>query len=235
IEARVSYPMQKTLILWDIDGTLLHSGGAGMKALETALQEVFGVAGSLAEIDFAGRTDRWIIRQIFARFGIEHTPDTFSKYVDGYISLLPEVLGQSRARILPGVAEILAQAAVHPGVVQGLLTGTLRRARGHWGLDFPAERVWIIGDTPHDIACARAFGARAGDVMGRVPDDPDALRGEIEAPVAAGPAQGAREEPLDDARVHRGLGEDFCHAWKDPRAALPEHLRQEGDVAVHVL
>ena len=85
----------------------------------------------------------------------------------------------------------------HPGVVQGLLTGNLRRgaetklgfhglwdyfpigafaddsevrnelgphalrrARGHWGVDFPSERVWIVGDTPHDIACARAFGAR---------------------------------------------------------------------------
>src|SRR5476651_845740 len=98
--------MQKTLILWDIDGTLLHSGGAGMKALEAALQDVFGVAGSLAGIDFAGRTDPWIIRQIFTRFGIEHTPDAFSRYVEGYISLLPGVLGQSRARVLPGVADI---------------------------------------------------------------------------------------------------------------------------------
>ncbi len=189
--------MQKTLILWDIDGTLLHSGGAGMKALETALQNVFGVTGSLAGIDFAGRTDPWIIRQIFARFGIEHTGEAYARYVDGYISLLPGVLAQSRARILPGVADILGEAAAREDVVQGLLTGNLRRgaeaklgfhglwgyfpvgafaddsevrnelgphalrrARGHWGLDFPAERVWIIGDTPHDIGCARAFGAR---------------------------------------------------------------------------
>jgi len=189
--------MQKTLILWDIDGTLLHSGGAGMKALEAALQNVFGVTGSLAGIDFAGRTDPWIIRQIFARFGIEHTGEAYARYVDGYISLLPGVLAQSRARILPGVADILGEAAAREDVVQGLLTGNLRRgaeaklgfhglwgyfpvgafaddsevrnelgphalrrARGHWGLDFPAERVWIIGDTPHDIGCARAFGAR---------------------------------------------------------------------------
>jgi len=220
--------MQKTLILWDIDGTLLHSGGAGMKALEAALQGVFGVAGSLAGIDFAGRTDPWIIRQIFGRFGIEHTPETFSRYVDGYISLLPGVLGQSRARVLPGVAEILGQAAVHPGVVQGLLTGNLRRgaeaklgfhglwdyfpigafaddsevrnelgphalqrARGHWGLDFPAERVWIVGDTPHDIACARAFGARALAVAtgsSTVPElaahNPDAVLGTLSDPRA---------------------------------------------------
>jgi phosphoglycolate phosphatase len=190
--------MQKTLILWDIDGTILHSGGAGMKALEAALREVFGVSGPLAGIDFAGRTDPWIIRQIFARFGIEHSRENVLRYVDGYIALLPAVLGESSARVLPGVAKILGQAAAHPSAVQGLLTGNLRRgaetklgfhglwgffpigafaddsevrnelgphalrrARGHWGLDFPADRVWVVGDTPHDIACARAIGARS--------------------------------------------------------------------------
>jgi phosphoglycolate phosphatase len=188
---------QKTLILWDIDGTLLHSGGAGMKALEAALPEAFDVSGSLAGIEFAGRTDPWIIRQIFARFGIEHSPANVARYIEAYIALLPGILGNSRARILPGIEEILRQAAAHPGVVQGLLTGNLRRgaetklgfhglwgyfpvgafaddsetrnelgphalrrAAGHWGLEFPPERVWIVGDTPHDIACARAIGAR---------------------------------------------------------------------------
>jgi len=190
--------MAKTLILWDIDGTILHSGGAGMKALEAALQEVFGVGGSLAGIEFAGRTDPWIVRQIFARFGIEHTPENLSRYIDGYIALLPGILGTSSARILPGVAKILGQAAEHPSVVQGLLTGNLRRgaetklgyhglwnyfpigafaddsevrnelgphalrrATSHWGEEFAIDRVWIVGDTPHDIACARAIGAKA--------------------------------------------------------------------------
>jgi phosphoglycolate phosphatase-like HAD superfamily hydrolase len=190
--------MQKLLILWDIDGTILHSGGAGMKALEAALEDVFGVSGSLAGIDFAGRTDPWIIRQIFARFGLEDSPENRSRYIDGYIARLPAILGKSQARILPGVAKILGRAAGHPTVVQGLLTGNLRRgaetklrfhglwdffpigafaddsevrnelgphalrrAAGHWGLEFACERVWIVGDTPHDIACARAIGARA--------------------------------------------------------------------------
>jgi phosphoglycolate phosphatase len=189
--------MQKTLILWDIDGTILHSGGAGMKALESALQGVFGVSGSLVGIDFAGRTDPWIMKQIFSRFGIESTEQNFSNYVNGYIAALPGILAQSNAKVLPGVAKILSHAAEHPSVVQGLLTGNLRRgaetklgyhglwnyfpigafaddsevrnelgphalrrARGHWGLEFPPDRIWIVGDTAHDIACARAFGAR---------------------------------------------------------------------------
>jgi phosphoglycolate phosphatase len=169
-----------------------------MAALQRALGEVFGVAGSIEGIDFAGRTDPWIIRQIFARFGIPDTARNHTRYVDAYIGLLPEVLAQKQARVLPGVKTLLDQAAAHSGIVQGLLTGNLRRgaqtklgfhglwdyfpigafaddsevrndlgphalgrARTHWGLEFAPEKVWIVGDTPHDIACARAFGARA--------------------------------------------------------------------------
>jgi len=186
----------QNLILWDIDGTLVHSGGAGRAALEAALKTVFGHSGSLAGIEFAGRMDSWIIRQIFSRFGIEHSPRNVASYVEGYISALPGILATSSARVLPGVADILAGSAMRPNVAHGLLTGNLRRgaqaklalhglwdlfpvgafsddsdvrnelgphalrrARRHWGVDFPAERVWVVGDTPHDIRCARAFGA----------------------------------------------------------------------------
>ena len=189
--------MKKLLILWDIDGTILHSAGAGTRALQAALRDVFGIEGSLDGIDFAGSTDRRIIRQIFSRFSVEFSQGNLGRYLDGYIAALPAALGAGGARVLPGVREILAQAAARPEVAQGLLTGNvrlgaqaklahhglwhffpvgafaddgelrselgphaLRRARGHWGADFPPERVWIVGDTPHDIACARAFGAR---------------------------------------------------------------------------
>ena len=190
--------MLKTLILWDIDGTLLHSTGAGMKALNRALGTVFGLSGSFEGIEFAGRTDKLIIRQIFERFGIEHSAENFARYVEGYVSHLPSSLAANNARVLPGIGEILSHAAGRPGVAQGLLTGNLRRgaevklgyhdlwgyfpvgafaddseirnelgpralerARAHWGFDFPPERVWVVGDTPHDVSCARAFGARA--------------------------------------------------------------------------
>jgi phosphoglycolate phosphatase len=190
--------MKKLLILWDIDGTILHSSGAGMKALETALTDVFGVSGSFAGIDFAGRTDRLIIRQVFERFSIEHSRANIERYLDGYIAALPRSLAANNSRILPGLPEILKAAHARGDVAQGLLTGNIRRgaqtklghhglwdffpigafaddsevrnelgphalarAQGHWGVDFPAERVWIVGDTPHDIACARAIGARA--------------------------------------------------------------------------
>jgi phosphoglycolate phosphatase len=190
--------MKKLLILWDIDGTILHSSGAGMKALEAALGHVFGIKGSFEGIDFAGRTDRLIIRQVFERFSVEHSRANIDRYLDGYIAALPRSLAANHSRILPGLPEILRAAHARGDVAQGLLTGNIRRgaeaklghhglwglfpigafaddaeqrnelgphalarARGHWGVDFPPERVWIVGDTPHDIACARAVGARA--------------------------------------------------------------------------
>jgi phosphoglycolate phosphatase len=216
------------LILWDIDGTILHSTGAGVTALRAAFTSVFGIEGSFDGIDFAGRTDKLIIRQIFARYSIEYTPANFDRFIDGYLAALPQSLVECKARVLPGVAELLASAAAHPEVAQGLLTGNvrrgaqvklghhglwelfpvgafaddgehrnelgphaLRRARDHWGVEFAPQSVWIVGDTPHDISCARAFGARALAVAtggSKVPDlaahSPDAVLEDLRSPAA---------------------------------------------------
>ena len=226
--------MQKTLILWDIDGTILHSTGAGMKALQRALDEVFGVSGTLEGIDFAGRTDPLIIRQIFHRFGIEASAGNFARYIDGYIAVLPEALGQNHSRILPGAEGLIREAAERPHVVQGLLTGNLRRgaetklgyhglwdffpigafaddselrnelgpfalrrAKSHWGHDFSTNSVWIVGDTPHDISCARAVGGRALAVA----------TGNSKASDLAGHNPDAVLETLGDARAFwRAIG-----------------------------
>jgi hypothetical protein len=67
-----------------------------MKALQAALQDVFGVSGSFEGIEFAGRTDPWIIRQIFLRFGIENTKENVASYVDRYVAALPGILGPER-------------------------------------------------------------------------------------------------------------------------------------------
>src|SRR5215203_3101962 len=116
----------KHLLLWDIDGTLITSGGAGMRALQVALRNVFAIEGSLADIDFAGRTDTWIMREVFRKFGLPITPENFTRYFDGYVAALPAELHNPQARVLPGVREILHQVAAHGRVAQGLLTGNMR-------------------------------------------------------------------------------------------------------------
>jgi phosphoglycolate phosphatase-like HAD superfamily hydrolase len=187
----------KHLLLWDIDGTLIASGGAGMRALQTALRNVYGIDGSLADIDFAGRTDTWIMRQVFRKFDLPVTAENFSRYFEAYVAALPAELANPHARVLPGVREILAAVSSHGGIAQGLLTGNMRRGaqaklahHGLWdffafgafaddsehrnelgphavrralekhGVNFAADDVWVIGDTPHDIACGETIGAR---------------------------------------------------------------------------
>lgn len=117
----------KTLLLWDIDGTLIASGGAGLHALEAALHNVFAHRGSLADIDFAGRTDRWIMREVFRKFAIAATEENFARYADGYLAALPAALANPAARVLPGVREILQAARARGNIAQGLLTGNMRR------------------------------------------------------------------------------------------------------------
>jgi len=187
----------KFLLLWDIDGTLIESGGAGRRALEIALRTVFAINRSLADVDFAGRTDAWIMREVFRKTGLPATPENLQRYFAGYADALPGELANPQARILPGVREILRAAADHGSIAQGLLTGNmrrsaeiklsyhglwehfhfgafgddselrndlgphaLRRAVDHHGIPFPSDNVWIIGDTPHDITCGKAIGAR---------------------------------------------------------------------------
>lgn len=187
----------KFLLLWDIDGTLIESGGAGRRALETALQTVFAIERSLADVDFAGRTDAWIMREVFRTAGLPATPENLQRYFSGYADALPQELANPQARVLPGVREILRAAAKHGAIAQGILTGNmrrsaeiklahhglwehfsfgafgddselrnelgphaLRRAVDHHGVEFPSDNVWIIGDTPHDIACGKVIGAR---------------------------------------------------------------------------
>lgn len=187
----------KHLLLWDIDGTLIASGGAGMRALQAALGTVFGIDGSLADIDFAGRTDTWIMREVFKKFNIAPTPDHFARFFQGYVTALPGELDNPNARVLPGVRELLAAACAHGAMAQGIVTGNMRRGaelklshHGLWeyfsfgafaddsehrndlgphavrraleqhGVNFAADDVWVIGDTPHDIACGKAIGAR---------------------------------------------------------------------------
>ncbi|HUJ42930.1 MAG TPA: HAD family hydrolase [Opitutaceae bacterium] len=188
----------KRLLLWDIDGTLITSGGAGMRALRAALQQVFAIDGAIDDIDFAGRTDRWIMRQILARFGLPATEENFLRYAEGYVAALPAELADRGVQPLPGVPAVLQAALARRDTALGLLTGNLRRgaaaklasrdlwryfpfgafaddsedrnqlgpialrrARAHHGVDFVTSNTWVIGDTPHDVVCARAFGARA--------------------------------------------------------------------------
>jgi phosphoglycolate phosphatase-like HAD superfamily hydrolase len=187
--------------LFDIDGTLISSGGAGKAALEDALADAFGIAHGIEKLSLSGRTDRAIVRDLFGMYGIADTADTRQRLVDAYLRRLPERLRSANGRILPGIAEVLRTLSGRDDVLVGLLTGNVRAGAaaklGFFGLydyfacggfgdhhldrddvarealaevrqrldgSLVAERVWVIGDTPLDVRCARAIGARAAAV-----------------------------------------------------------------------
>jgi phosphoglycolate phosphatase len=189
--------VKTTLVLFDIDGTLLTSGGAGEKALRLALKDRFGCDDDLSQIEIAGRTDSGIARQIFARHGLEKSVENLARFYDGYLHYLEQELGRTRGYLLPGILELLEALRRRADVALALLTGNLSRGAqlklthyGVWeffefgafaddhhdrnqlgryalkrglekyGVEFAPERTFVLGDTPHDIDCGRAFGAK---------------------------------------------------------------------------
>src|SRR5258708_655501 len=93
--------------LFDIDGTLLSSGGAGKAAMEAALVTEFGAARSAEDIPFAGRTDRAIVRDLFRVHGIEESAHHWQRFLAAYLQHLPGCLTDHKGQVLPGIAALL--------------------------------------------------------------------------------------------------------------------------------
>jgi phosphoglycolate phosphatase len=188
--------------LFDIDGTLLSSGGAGKAALEEGLAEEFGVRGTMEKLVLSGRTDNAIVSDLLRLSGLADSEENRARLFAGYLRHLPGCLARCAGRVLPGVQALLGLLGTRGDVAVGLLTGNIRAGArlklGHYGLyeyfafggfgdrhhhrdDVAREalaevhrhlgtrvdpgRVWVIGDTPLDVACARAIGARAVAVV----------------------------------------------------------------------
>src|SRR5690242_14007185 len=110
--------------LFDIDGTLLASGGAGKAALESAFTEDFGVELRV-HVPYSGRTDRAIMRDLFRLHDIAETAENLEKLLAGYLSRLPESLHRHNGRVLPGIEALLGELRGMGHVRIGLLTGNV--------------------------------------------------------------------------------------------------------------
>ena len=117
------------LILFDIDGTLVLTGGAGGRAMARAFEDVFGLQHGMASISMAGRTDAWIIAEMAANHGLECSPEIFTRFHDAYIGhLLEEIHNPGPQKgVLPGVRDLLERLTAHPEAHLGLLTGNFER------------------------------------------------------------------------------------------------------------
>jgi phosphoglycolate phosphatase len=128
------------VFLFDIDGTLLSSGGAGKHALETALLKLHGLNGIRVNVPYSGRTDVAIGRDLLLAHDIEPTDERLSELQEAYLAELPAALVAKQGAVLPGVIPLLDELKRHnEPVLVGLLTGNIRRGAsvklGHFGVD----------------------------------------------------------------------------------------------------
>src|SRR5690606_23155410 len=95
------------LILFDIDGTLIRTGGAGVQAFGSVFQEVFGFENATANIRFAGRTDTGLVREMMRNHGVPETAENFAKFFDAYPRWLTHWLTEMDGRLCTGVEEFM--------------------------------------------------------------------------------------------------------------------------------
>lgn len=112
------------LILFDIDGTLISTEGAGVKAFAQTSAEVYGLPEATKDMTFAGRTDRALVELIFNQNSIEFTQAEIDRFFTAYLERLSRFLPTDNTRPLPGVLELIGTLRQRqPAPVIGLLTG----------------------------------------------------------------------------------------------------------------
>ncbi|HEY5087121.1 MAG TPA: haloacid dehalogenase-like hydrolase [Gemmatimonadaceae bacterium] len=140
------------LVLFDIDGTILHSGGAGRDAMEHALAATFGTPGD-PSMRYDGKTDKQIVRESMraAGFSDRDIDARVDEAMALYVATLPSRLGDPKRGVgmHPGIAALIEAVSRRAGCVLGLLTGNVeagaRLKLAAVGLDFDQFRINAFG------------------------------------------------------------------------------------------
>jgi phosphoglycolate phosphatase len=186
-----------TVILFDIDGTLVLTGGAGARAMTRAFADLFAIPEAFRDIPMSGRTDSWILADAASAHGVPATD--LPRFRDVYLAHLVAEIAKPgpRKAVMPGVRALLDCLAERDDVYLALLTGNyeeaarvkleyfdlwryfrcgafgdgapdrngllpkaIARIRDCGGPSIRPSEAVLIGDTPLDVACAAACGAR---------------------------------------------------------------------------
>jgi phosphoglycolate phosphatase-like HAD superfamily hydrolase len=115
------------LVLFDVDGTLVHTGRAGTQAFAKTFATGFNAPNGVEKINFPGRTDVNLVREFFGLHGIPATPENFERFFERYVFWLDQIIAQSHGGPCEGVPEFLdgLRALPRPPLL-GLLTGNIR-------------------------------------------------------------------------------------------------------------
>jgi phosphoglycolate phosphatase len=129
---------KRRLLLFDIDGTLITSGGAGEGALMDAMQQRFGIEEDLGGITIAGATDALIARMMLEKNGLAPSSENITALLDTYLSFLGQRLSRHAGHVLPGIIRLLDALRKRDDCVVALLTGNLVRGAeiklSHYGV-----------------------------------------------------------------------------------------------------
>ena len=115
------------LILFDVDGTLINTGGAGGRAFSKAIEKVCGVPDGLGDVRLDGKTDYLILREALEKAGKQNEPRVEERLFNEYMRLLEIELASNRSEyeVLPGVLNLLERLEVDSGFILGLGTGNV--------------------------------------------------------------------------------------------------------------
>jgi phosphoglycolate phosphatase len=185
-------------VLFDIDGTLLLTGGAGAVAWQRAFQELHGIEANIEEHTHAGMTDPEIVEIVFREvIGRDGTESERAQAVVGYLSHLADAVDESPGyRVMPGIEEILPRLA-EQGVLLGLVTGNIEAAAHIKLARADLNRFFAFGgygsDARDRTELTRKAIERGGEVRG-TPLDPSATVavGDTPRDVKAGHGAGIR-------------------------------------------
>jgi len=118
--------MKKLLILYDIDGTLVSTGGAGTRSMNYAFHKLFGIEDAFRHIPMAGKTDFQIMREGLKAHGLPYRDGNVKKMINGYIEFLQTEINNPQKHLMPGIIESL-ELFQEMGMPLGLLTGNLEQ------------------------------------------------------------------------------------------------------------
>lgn len=186
------------ILLFDIDGTLLNSGGAGYRAMTRAFKALFDIENGLKGVTLSGMTDAVIFKNACEANDVAFQNHKQAEFKKIYLEFLRVEMPKPNPEkfMCPGIDELLPVLADIPDIYLGLLTGNftegariklddfglnkffefgafgddnsdrnllynyaIERFTKKYGLIPHGSQVWIIGDTPRDIACAQPHNA----------------------------------------------------------------------------
>jgi phosphoglycolate phosphatase len=192
----------KKLVLFDIDGTLLLTAGAGRRAIVAALSEEMGRSSAFGQVRFDGKTDPQIVTEMLEAAGerAPHSSERVSAICRRYVELLEQELKlpTTRTTVMPGVLLLLERLERESGVVLGLLTGNVAEGASlklrSAGLDPRRFPVGAYGsDSPHRPELPPIAAQRAAAYFGRIPSGAEVvIIGDTPADIACGQCIDAR-------------------------------------------